>query len=260
VPPDFHEDRRYPLIAYMYPGPQIAHQPQSYRAVNAAPALALAELGFVTFMLDTRGTPVGCRVFHQDGYPELLEPQLADHVEVVKQLCERHAFIDGARIGALGHSAGGAAAARALFDYGEVFKVGVSVCGLHDPELGLATWSDKYRGPRDGNDRSRQANTSVAHKLEGHLLLISGDMDESVHLSQTLLLTDALIAANRDFDLLVVPNAGHLLMMTSGYAQRRVWDYFVRHLLGEAPPRGFEIRFEPHELARFAVRYAQEFA
>jgi len=259
LPPQFDERQRYPLIVYIYPGPQIAHQPQAFRAVNAAPALSLAELGFITLMMDTRGAPISTRGFHQAGYPQLLEPQLADHAAVVRQLIERHTCIDGSRVGIVGHSAGGAAAARAMFDYADLYKVGVAVCGLHDAELGLATWSDKYRGPRDGRDRSGEANTAVAHKLAGKLLLISGDMDENVPLSQTLLLSDALIRANRDFDLLVVPNESHLLMMTSGYTVRRIWDYFVEHLLGATRPHGFALQFTPHELSRFASQYLCEF-
>jgi dipeptidyl aminopeptidase/acylaminoacyl peptidase len=249
-PSDFDESRRYPLVDYIYPGPQTTWQPQFYRAIHSAQARALAELGFVTLMLDTRGTPFRSRAVRQLGYGELLEPQLADHAAVVRQLCTRYRFLDGDRVGMLGESAGGAATARALFDYGEIFKVGVSVCGNHDSALNIATWSDKYRGPGSRERWAKQANAAVAHQLKGKLLLISGDMDENVHVGQTLLLADALIRANRDFDLLIVPNAGHQVLTSSVYALRRMWDYFVTHLLGAAPPQDFKIVLEPHELAR----------
>jgi len=255
LPPDFDESRRYPLIDYIYPGPQVVQQPQSYNATNSAPAKALAALGFVTIMLDTRGMPMRSWALHQVGYGELLEPQLADHAAVVRALCAQRSFIDAERVGMIGHSGGGAATARAMFDYGDTFKVGVSVCGNHNSSLYATLWSDKYRGdpgtPRSWPD---QANGAVAHKLSGKLLLISGDMDENVHVSHTLALADALIRANKDFDLLIVPNAGHLVMMTSGYAQRRIWDYFVRNLLHEEPPANFELKFEPWELDRYAKR------
>jgi len=153
---------------------------------------------------------------------------------------------------------GGAASVRALCDYGELFKVGVAVCGNHDSSTYAAAWSDKYRGPGEPAQWASQANDFVAHKLRGRLLLVSGDSDENVHVSQTLRLVDALVQANRDFDLLVVPNEGHLLMMTCGYAQRRIWDFFVMHLLGEAPPTGVAVRFEAHELARYAERQWRE--
>jgi pimeloyl-ACP methyl ester carboxylesterase len=99
-----------------------------------------------------------------------------------------------------------------------------------------------------------QANQTVADRLVGPLMLISGDMDENVHVSQTLSLADALIRANRDFELLIVPNEGHSILMTHGYTQRRIWDFFVRHLLREIPPRNFDLRFEKHELTRYARR------
>lgn len=258
LPTDFDESKCYPLIDYIYPGPQKAQQPQAYMALGAAQALSLAELGFVTIMLDTRGAPVGSRAFHQAGYGELLEPQLADHAAAVRELCARHSFIDADRIGMLGWSGGGHATARALFDYGDLFKVGVAVCGDHDPSAYAAFWSDKYRGPGMPEDFARQANAAVAGKLTGKLLLISGDMDDNVHPAQTLGLVDALIRANKDFDLLIVPNEDHYVLTTSGYAQRRVWDYFVTHLMRRDPPREFELRFSAHEIARFHRRFWNE--
>jgi dipeptidyl aminopeptidase/acylaminoacyl peptidase len=259
LPSDFDASQRYPLIDYIYPGPQVAWRPQRFHSVNGAQARALAELGFVTIMLDTRGMPFRNRQVHQAGYGELLEPQLADHAAVVRQLRERHPFIDTERAGIIGYSAGGFAAARALFDYGEVFKVGVAVCGNHDNSFNIASWSDKYRGPGDRESRADQANGSVAHRLKGKLLLISGDMDENVHVSHTLSLVDALIRANRDFDLLIVPNEGHGVLMTSGYALRRTWDYFVQHLRDETPPPDYAIQLEPHEVVRMEKSMGREF-
>jgi dienelactone hydrolase len=258
-PSDFDERRRYPLIDYIYPGPQVTQQPQSFRSVNAAQARALAELGFVTLMLDTRGMPFRSRALHQLSYGELLEPQLADHAAVIRELCARHAFIDGDRVGMIGYSGGGAATARALFDHGATFKVGVAVCGNHDNRFNIALWADKYCGPVGLEVLRQRSNATMADKLAGKLLLLSGDMDENVHVSQTLSLAEALIAAHRDFDLLIVPNAGHDVLLTSGYALRRAWDYFVRHLLGESPPADFPIEFEPHELDRFMKCLMREF-
>jgi dipeptidyl aminopeptidase/acylaminoacyl peptidase len=201
-------------------------------------------------MLDTRGTPIAGRAFNQAGYGGLLEPQLADHAAVVRQLCGRFAFIDGDRIGMIGESGGGSATARALFDYGDLFKVGVSVCGNHDSTLYTSAWSDKYRGPANPRAWALEANVTAAHKLAGKLLLISGDMDENVLVTHTLSLADALLQANKDFELLIAANEGHTVLLTNGYAQRRAWDFFVRHLLGEVPPAGFELKYAPDELAR----------
>jgi len=259
LPHDFQESRRYAVIVYIYPGPQVSHQPTAYHSVNASPAISLAGLEFITLMLDTRGMPTGSRALHQIGYPLLQEPQLADHAAAVRQLCDRFPFMDRDRIGIIGHSAGGSAAMRAMFDYGDLFKVGVAVCGYNDAALCPAAWADKYRGPDGGLEDAAQPNATAAHKLKGRLLLVSGDLDENVHVSHTLAVVDALVKSNRDFDLLIVPNETHLLLMTSGYVQRRIWDYFIEHLAGETPHRGFELRFEPYELARLATRYAQEF-
>jgi dipeptidyl aminopeptidase/acylaminoacyl peptidase len=257
LPSDFDETRRYPLIDYIYPGPHLAHQPQSFGLMNATPATTLAELGFVTIMLDSRGVPLRSRGFHQVGYPAVLEPQLADHAGIVRQLCERFSFLDVSRIGMIGYSAGGSATMRALCEYGETFKVGVSVCGFDDPAASAACWADKYCGPESQNSAER--TSAIACKLQGKLLLISGDLDENVRMSQTLSVVDALVRANRDFDLLIVPNERHYLLLTSGYVQRRVWDFFVRHLLGGEPPVSFAIKFEPSELARFEACLRREY-
>jgi dipeptidyl-peptidase 4 len=249
LPSDFDEKLRYPLIDYIYPGPQITHKPQSYATVNALQASALAELGFVVIMLDTRGMPARSRELHQMGYGQLLQPQLDDHAAVARELCDQYAFIDRDRIGMIGESAGGAATARALCEYNAIYSVGVSVCGNHDSSAYSSFWSDKYRGPGRPEDWGDQSNLAIAHKLKGKLLLISGDMDENVCVTHTFRLADALIKANKDFDLLIVPNAGHNVLTTNGYAQRRVWDYLVRHLLKETPP-SIDVRFESEEVAR----------
>lgn len=246
LPADFDAVASYPLIDYIYPGPHVAHAPQSVFASDAGHARALAHLGFVTIMIDTRGTPVGDRAFHKCGYGAFLEPQLADHAAFVTALCDRYAFLDGARVGIFGYSGGGFAAMRALCDYGEVFKVGVAACGNYDSNLYTASWAAKYLGPgkHDGTiDR-------VA-KLRGQVLLITGDMDENVHPAQTLSLVHALIRANRDFELLVVPNEGHSVLTTNGYALRRAWDFLARNLLPQAPPREFELAFTAAEIDRY---------
>jgi dipeptidyl-peptidase 4 len=249
VPPGFDERVSYPLIVFIYPGPAYSHAPQSYLNVRSSHPRALAELGFVSIMLDTRRSAFRDRAFHAVGHG-FLEPQLADHAAVVKQLCERHRFIDPNRIGILGSSAGGSATARAMFDYSELFKVGVSVCGAHDDKRGGAFMADTYLGPADADSADSPSNIDVAYKLQGKLLLMHGELDARVHVFHTLTLAAALIRANRDFELLVLPNEDHAALSTSGYAQRRMWDYFVQHLLGEQPPRDFEVRFEARGIER----------
>lgn len=246
-PSDFDKSANYPLIDYIYPGPQLTQNPQMYGSINAAQAKCLAELGFVVLMLDTRGVPFRQRSVRQAGYGGLLEPQLSDHAAAVWQLCENHTFIDRERIGIVGFSGGGYAAASAMLEYPGIFKVGVSICGNHNNRAYHTSWSDKYLGPVDP-DRVPGISRDV-NKLSGKLLLISGDMDENVLPSHSLALASALIQENKDFDLLLVPNEGHLLWMTNGYVQRRVWDYFVKHLLNLVPPTEFRVQHSLYEQA-----------
>jgi dipeptidyl aminopeptidase/acylaminoacyl peptidase len=250
LPSSFSEARSYPLIDFVYPGPQVAMQPQAFADRGSAFARALAELGFITIMLDTRGTPVGSRAFRQASYPALMEPQLSDHAAVVRELQGRASFIDAGRAGIFGISGGGRAAVRALQNYGDVFSVAVAAAGDHDDDRYSALWSDKYRGAQKGREQNEPSNVELAEALTGKLFLIAGDMDQNVHVSQTLMLVDALVRANKDFDLLIVPNAGHSMMADIGYAQRRMWDYFVQHLRAEVPPPEFVVSFEEGETDR----------
>lgn len=248
LPSDFDPGRRYPLVDYVYPGPRIPWKPQCYGTMRGADAMAIAELGFVVIMLDTRGVPLRGRSFHQAGYPSLFEPQLADHAAVVRQLGDRESFIDRTQVGVIGWSAGAAAAVRAMCGYAEIFKVGVAACGNYDTDCYYSSWSDKYQG-RAGN--LRESNRDLAHRLSGQLLLISGDMDENVHVSQTLKFVDSLIQENKEFSLLIVPNAGHEVLSVSGYALRKAWDHLVRHLQGEKIPTPFEVKFSAEEISSF---------
>jgi dipeptidyl-peptidase-4 len=254
-PSHFDDRQQYPLVDYIYPGPHVAHQPQAYATMDSGHAAALAELGFITMMLDTRGMPLANREQNQAGYGSLVEPQLADHAAAVRHLCRYRSYLDAQRVGMIGYSSGGLATVRALCDYGDVFKVGVAACGNYDSMLYTASWSEKYCGKQPV---PAQAATAVAQQMNGKLLLMSGDMDENVHVSQTFALVSALIRANKDFELLIVPNEGHSVLTTSGYAQRRAWDFFVRHLLAAVPPANFLLHFETRELGRFWTKWLRE--
>nr|WP_047169322.1 alpha/beta fold hydrolase [Sphingomonas sp. Y57] len=251
VPPDFDERQSYPLIDHIYGCTAVSKAPQSYMTVKSSHCRALAALGFLCVMLDSRGIAYRDRAFNQAGYGGFFEPQLADHAAVIRQLCDRHPFIDRARVGIFGESYGGMMTARALFDYPDMFKVGVSVCGLHDLNQSLAFQPDWSMGPQA---HESQSNITAAHKLQGRLFLLHGDADARVPVAHSLALAAALIRSHRDFDMLIVPNEGHAVLSTSAYAQRRMWDYFVRHLLGETPPEHFEICFAPEGLER-SVRH-----
>lgn len=247
VPSDFDETRSYPLVDYIYPGPQLNWYARRFPNGMAAMLQSVVELGMVGIIIETRGMPNRNRAFHQAGQGRMLEPQLSDHVAVIEQLCQRHDFLDRDRVGMFGQSGGGHATARALFDYPEVFKAGVSVCGNHDNRNYIAHWIDKYGGRPGTPERDSQSNASVAHQLQGKLFLIHGDMDENVHPGHTLAVSAALIAAGKDFDQLIVPGAGHGVLGESPYVLQRLWNFFARHLLGAEPPAGFTLDYAPGE-------------
>ena len=152
-------------------------------------------------------------------------------------------------------SAGGYASMRAILAYPDVFKVAVSGCGNHDLRLCHAGWGEKYHGFPEGDNYDAQANATLAANLKGKLLIAHGEMDESVHLRLTLAMVDALIKANKDFDLLVLPNRPHSISRDPYYI-RRQWDFFVRHLMGKEPPQGYQVgEPDPATVTALGSRY-----
>ncbi|MGH7023176.1 MAG: prolyl oligopeptidase family serine peptidase [Caulobacteraceae bacterium] len=248
-PTNFDPKDSYPLVDYVYPGPQANWFMRRFPNWIALSLQSVVEIGMVGIVLETRGMPNRNRAFHQAGNGHLLEPQLSDHVAAIEQLCQRNAFLDRKRVGMFGMSGGGAATARALFDYPEMFKVGVSVCGNHDNRNYIAHWMDKYGGRPGTVERDSQSNVEAAHKLQGKLLLMHGDMDDNVHPGHTLAVSAALIAAGKDFEQLILPGATHAVMMESPYAVQKLWSFFARHLLGVEPRDDFILRWTPAEAA-----------
>jgi dipeptidyl-peptidase-4 len=241
----FDRDASYAVIDHSYPGPQQCRVPPSFNLVPSSyfqdgwsePAAAL---GFVVLAIDGRGNPGRSKSFHDYSYRNLGDCALEDHVAALHQLAESRPWMDLDRVGIFGHSGGAFATARALMKYPETFKVGVAVSGNHDNRINHALWAETYDGPYDPTDPDsddRLSSLSLVEGLAGQLLLIHGDMDENVLLGGTSRLVGALIAANRDFDMLVVPGMDHGKFGPTSYVTRRTWDYFVRHLLGRQPPR-----------------------
>jgi dipeptidyl aminopeptidase/acylaminoacyl peptidase len=243
----FDPEGSYPVVDYIYPGPQTG--PIGYRQATSGArgnGRALAELGFVVFTIDAMGTPLRNKAFHDAYYGNMGDNGILDHIHALRQLASRHPGMDLDRVGVFGHSGGGFSSTDALLRYPDFFKVAVSSAGNHDNRSYDYTWGEKYQGlweeNEDGTDTfDSQANQNLAENLEGHLLLMYGTLDDNVHPNANLLVIDELIKHNKDFDLIVMPNRNH------GYANepyviRRTWDYFVRHLLGKEPPREYEIR------------------
>lgn len=225
--------KRYPLIDYEYGGPQTFITPKGYTVLRgwdrAVYGQALAQLGFAGMIVDGRGTPGRSKAFH-DHFSRLGDAAgLIDHVAAARQLAERYPFIDIDRVGMYGFSGGGYGSARAILTWPEFYKVAVACCGDHDNRLYDTTWWDRYMGVGDVNSAPAQDNQSLAERLQGKLLLMHGDVDDNVHPALTMRLADALMKADKEFDMLLLPNRGHALARDS-YVMHRVWAYFLRHL------------------------------
>lgn len=164
---------------------------------------------------------------------------LPDQIAAIRQLAERYSFIDTTRIGIWGHSGGGFATVDAMFTYPGFFDVGVAESGNYDNRIYESDWSDRYNGPIPASEF--QAMQNYAENLEGHLLLSVGLMDSNVPPQNTLLVVQALIEANKDFDLIVYPSSGHGYNHYY-YQMKQRWDYFVKYLLDKTPPEDFKIR------------------
>ena len=249
-PSNLDTSKKYPIIEQVYTGPQGFFTPKSFAA--SMRLQSMAELGFVIVMVDGRGTTGRSRAFHEYSYHNL-GGSFEDHMTMIKEMAAKYPFMDIDRVGIFGTSAGGYGSAHAILQFPDFYKVCVSTSGDHDPRLDKAWWNEQYQGYPVGEDYAEQSNTSMASKLKGHLLLIHGDIDDNVNPVETMRLADALMTANKKFDMLYVPNMFH---GDSGphasYVSLRRWDYFVQYLLGVTPPADFEIHEERGQIpARF---------
>lgn len=236
-PLGFDPGESYPVVEVIYGAPQTAVVPKGWAAGSMVSlAEQLAVLGFVVVILDGPGTPFRSHAFQLASHGRIEScGGLPDHAHAIAELAKVRPWMDLSRVGIVGGSGGGYATVRALGTLPEFYKVGVALCGNHDQAAYIAGWGDRYQGLYDPTRYAGQANATIASSIVGDLFLIHGDMDANVHPGMTLQVVDALIKANRHFDMLIVPNAGHMLMRIP-YVQRRVFDYFVSRLLGEMPP------------------------
>ncbi|MFC2163740.1 DPP IV N-terminal domain-containing protein [Acidobacteriota bacterium] len=240
-PTTFDPDKKYPVIDAIYPGPQTTRTPKSFAGIFRYQDAALAALGFVVIAVDGLGTPFRSKAFHDFSYGNLGDTGgLADHISAFRQLSTKNPYLDLNRVGIYGHSGGGYAAARAILTYPDFYKVAVSSAGNHDARGYVSDWLEKYQGLPEENNYANQSNVHLAKNLKGKLLMACGDMDDNVHPAMTLQLVEALIKANKDFDFLLLPNSNHSFRPHREYFYRKMWDYFVRHLLGKAPPQGIQ--------------------
>jgi dipeptidyl aminopeptidase/acylaminoacyl peptidase len=191
------------------------------------------------------GTPHRSKSFMDAYYGRMGDNTLPDQVADMKELAKRYPFINIDKVGIWGHSGGGFATVAAMFKFSDFFDVGIAESGNHDNRNYEDDWGERYEGllVRQGatDNYTAEANQTYAGNLKGKLLLAHGGMDDNVPPSNTMLVADALIKANKDFDLLILPNERHRFKAASDYMMRRRWDYFVRNLLGAEPPKEYQI-------------------
>jgi dipeptidyl aminopeptidase/acylaminoacyl peptidase len=234
---------KYPIVNNVYPGPQTGSTGSRSFTPARGDRQALAELGFVVVTIDGMGTPGRSKAF-QDAYYGAMgrDNTIPDQIAGMKDLARQYPYIDIDRAGIWGHSGGGFATTTAMFRFPDAFKVGIAESGNHDQRENEDDWGERYQGlvvrNADGTDNyTAEANQNFAHQLKGHLMLAHGTMDTNVPPYQTMLVVEALIKADKDFDLIMIPNANHGYGAASNYMMRRRWDYFVKWLIGSDPPR-----------------------
>ncbi len=247
TPTNLDKTKKYPVVNYIYPGPQGGGVGSRSFSTARSDHQALAELGFIIVVIDGTCNPGRSKSFHDVCYGNMADNTLEDQMAGIKQLAQTRAYMDVSRVGVWGHSGGGYATAAAMFRYPDFYKVGISESGNHDNRNYEDDWGERYIGllTKDANGKSNyedQANQNFAANLKGKLLLAHGNMDDNVPPYNTYLVVNALIKANKDFDLIVFPNARHGYGADSYYMMRRRWDYFVQHLMGAVPPVNFKIK------------------
>ena len=255
IPSYYSKNEKYPVLNYIYPGPQSGSVGNYSFVVSRRDFQALAELGFIVVSVDAMGTPGRSKSFHDAYYGNMGDNGLPDNIKAIEQLSKKYSSMDLSRVGIWGHSGGGFASTAALLRYPDFYDVAVSSSGNHDNRNYEADWGEKWHGLlqpldldlKDNNfeyDAKKtnydiQANQLLVENLKGKLLIAHGMLDDNVPPSNTMLVVDELIKANKDFDMILFPNKRHGYGDMSNYMMRRKWDYFVKHLKYLDPPKDF---------------------
>jgi dipeptidyl-peptidase-4 len=255
-PFNFDSTRKYPVISYVYPGPQTESVQYSF-TVTGGKNVALAQLGFIVVNFGHRGgSPMRNNYYHTFGYNDLRNYPLADDKYGIEQLADKYKFIDINRVGIFGHSGGGFMSTAAILSYPDFYKVAVSSSGNHDNNIYNQWWGETHNGVaevekpvtkkgeiKDSLNKKKdmeisfkatvEKNQDLAKNLKGYLLLVTGDVDDNVHPGNTLRVVDALIKANKRFDFMILPGQKHAYGNDTPYFDRLMWYYFAEHLLGD---------------------------
>ena len=245
-PTNFDPNKSYPVLNYVYPGPQTGSVgSRSFRAARMDKQ-SLAELGFIVVEVDAMGTPGRSKSFHAYYYGDMGDNGIPDQIATIKELAKTRPWMDLDRVGIWGHSGGGFESTRAILAYPDFYKVAVSEAGNHDNRNYEDAWAEKWQGllkryGPDSTNYDNQANELLAGNLKGKLLLAHGTMDTNVPPTNTMLMVRALERANKDFDLIMLPNWSHGFYFNP-YMTRRRWDYFVKNLRHVQPPKEFDLK------------------
>ncbi|MGL4554056.1 MAG: prolyl oligopeptidase family serine peptidase, partial [Gemmataceae bacterium] len=227
-PTTFDERKKYPVLEYIYAGPHSAFVPQAFAAFRYHQEMA--ELGFVVVQTDGMGTSHRSKAFHDVCWKNLGDSGFPDRIRWLKAAAKERPWLDLTRVGIWGGSAGGQSALRALLAHGDFYRAAVADCGCHDNRVDKVWWNELWMGWPVGPHYKEQSNVTNAHRLSGKLMLVVGEMDRNVDPASTLQVVNALVKADKDFDLLFLPGAGHGAA-ESAYGRRRRAEFFVRHLI-----------------------------
>ena len=231
-PANFDPNKKYPILEAMYAGPHDSYTPKQFSAGRRFSSWT--DMGFVVVKMDGMGTANRSKAFHDVCWQNLKDAGFPDRIRWHKAFAKKNPWYDVTRVGIYGGSAGGQSSTGALLFHPDFYKVAVSSCGCHDNRMDKASWNEQWMGYPVGPHYAESSNIDNAHRLKGKLLLIVGELDKNVPPESTYRLVDALIKANKDFDFIMVPGAGH--GGDGRHGHRRRVDFFRKHLLGLEPP------------------------
>ncbi|WP_337409239.1 S9 family peptidase [Paraprevotella xylaniphila] len=238
-PTNFDPQKKYPVIEYIYSGPGDAYTPKSFLSYNGY-TTALAELGFIVVQLDAMGTSYRGKKFEEVCYKNLKDAGFPDRIQWIKAAAEKYPYMDSTRVGIYGCSAGGQEALAAVLFHPEFYKASYSSCGCHDNRMDKIWWNEQWMGYPVDSSYIACSNVENAHRLTRPLMLVVGEMDDNVDPASTMQVVDALIKADKDFELVVLPGVRH--SMGESYGEHKRFDFFVKELMGVEPPKWDELK------------------
>ena len=238
-PTNFDPTHKYPIIEYIYAGPGDAYTPKSFNSYNWTTS-ALAELGFIVVQLDAMGTSYRGKKFEETCYKNLKDAGFPDRIQWIRAAAVKYPYMDADNVGIFGCSAGGQESTAAVLWHGDFYKAAYSACGCHDNRMDKIWWNEQWMGYPVDSSYVECSNVENASKLNRPLMLVVGEMDDNVDPASTMQLVNALIKANKDFELVVLPGAHHT--MGDSYGDHKRYDFFVRNLLHVDPPKWDELK------------------